>query len=126
MIGSEFLLNRDDHAAFARAIQFRHDRQRNGFVEFARLVQRIHAGRRIEHQQNFVRRAGQLFAHDAMQLLQFLHQIVFRVQAAGGIDEEIIRFARLRGGDGIVRDGGGIGSVSAGDHLDFQTLRPRA
>ena len=56
-----------------------------------------------------MRRAGR-FLHDAMQFLQFLHQVVLGVKTACGIDEKVIRFARLRSGDGIVRDGGGIGS----------------
>ena len=59
----------------------------------------------VEHEQDFVRRAGQLLADDAMQLLQFLHQVVLGVQAARRVNEEVIRLARLRGGDGVVRHG---------------------
>ena len=73
---------------------------------------------------DFVRRAGNLLAHDAMQLLQFLHQVVFGVQAARRIDEQIIRLARLRGGDGVMRDGRGVGAVRAGDHCHFEPLAP--
>jgi hypothetical protein len=78
---AEFLLDRHDHAAFARAVELGHDEagERHGLVKFARLIQRVHAGRRVEHEQDFVRRAGELLADDAMQFLQFLHQIMFRV-----------------------------------------------
>ena len=55
-------------------------------MEFPRLVERVHAGGRVQHQQHFMRRAGQLLADDAMQLLQFLHQIVFCVQPARCVD----------------------------------------
>ena len=81
---AEFLLDRDDHAAFAGAVELGDDQagERDGLVEFARLVQGVHAGGGVEHQQHFVRRAGQLLAHDAVHLLQFLHQVVLGVQAA--------------------------------------------
>ena len=61
---SKFFLNRDDHAAFAGAVKFGHDQARHfyRFVEFARLVQRIHPGGRVEHEQHFMGSAGQLLA----------------------------------------------------------------
>ena len=64
----EFLLDRHHHAAFARAVELGHDEagERDGFVEFARLVQRIHAGAAVEYEQDFVRRTGQLLI-DALQ-----------------------------------------------------------
>ena len=99
--------------------------ERHGLVEFARLVQRVHAGGRVEHQQHFMRRARQLLADDAMQLLQFLHQIVLGVQASRRVNEQIIRLARLRGGDGIVRHGRRVRAVSAGDDFDFEPLAPQ-
>jgi hypothetical protein len=78
-----------DHAAFAGAVELGDDQagERDGFVEFARLHQRVHAGAGVQHQQRLVRRAGQFFLHDAMHLLQFLHQVVLGVQAAGGVNK---------------------------------------
>jgi len=57
---AEFLQDRHHHAAFARAVQLGHDEagERDSLVKFTRLVQRVHAGRRVQHQQDFVRRAG--------------------------------------------------------------------
>jgi len=123
---AELLLDGDDHAAFAGAVELGHDEagERDGLVEFARLVQRIHAGAAIEYQQHFVRRAGQLLADDAVELVQLLHEVVLGVQAAGGVDEQVIRMAGLRGGDGIVRHGGGIRAIGAGDDLDLEAGAP--
>jgi hypothetical protein len=44
-----------------------------------------------------VRRAGKLLADDAMQLLQFLHQIVLGVQPSRRVNEQVIRLAWLSG-----------------------------
>src|SRR6266516_5454133 len=86
---AELVLNRDDHAAFARAVEFGDDepRELHRFVKFTRLVQGVHAGGAVEHQQDFMRRAGQFPGHHAMQFLQFLHQIVFCVHPPRRIDE---------------------------------------
>ena len=123
---AEFFLDRHDHAAFARAVELGHDQagERDGLVEFARLIQRVHAGAAVEHEQHFVRRARELLADDAMQLVQFLHEIVLGVQAAGGVYEKVIRLARQRGGDGVVRHGRGVGTVGAGDDFDFEARAP--
>ena len=123
---AEFLLKRDDHAAFARAVEFGDDETRefHRFVKFTRLVQGVHAGGAVEHQQDFMRRAGEFPGHHAMQFLQFLHQIVFGVHPPRRIDEQVIGFARQRCGDGIVRDGGGVSAVIAGDNRHFQPLAP--
>jgi len=46
------------------------------------------------------------------------------VQPPRRIDEQVIGFARQRCGDGIVRDGGGVSAVIAGDNRYFQSLAP--
>ena len=72
-----------------------------------------------------MRRAGQLLADDAMQFLQFLHQVVLRVQTAGGINKQIIRLARLRGGDSVVRHRRRVRAISTGDDFNFQSRSPK-
>src|SRR6185436_16890 len=59
-----------------------------------------------------------------MKLVQFLHEVVLGVQAARGVDEEIIGFACLSGGDGIVRDGCGVCAVSTGNDFDLEARPP--
>ena len=124
---AEFLLDRHHHAAFARAVELGHDEagERDGFVEFARLVQRIHAGAAVEYEQDFVRRAGQLLPDDAVELVQLLHEVVFGVQSARSVNEEVISLARLRGSDSVVRHGCGICTIRAGDDLDLETRAPK-
>src|ERR1041385_705965 len=85
----EFLLDRDYHPALARAVELGDNEagERDGLVKLARLVERVHAGGGVEHEQGFMRRAGELAAHDAVNLLQLLHQVVLGVQPASGIDD---------------------------------------
>src|SRR3974390_2027769 len=82
---AELTLDGDDHSAFAGAVEFgQHEAsERDGLVELARLNESVHARGGIEHEQDLVRSAGQLPAHDAVKLLKLLHQIVFGVEAAG-------------------------------------------
>src|SRR5436190_9887291 len=70
----QFLLYRDHHPTLAGSIEFGDDQagEGNGFVEFASLIERIHAGGSVEHQQYFMRGARELFADNAMNFLQFL------------------------------------------------------
>ena len=56
-------------------------------MEFTRLVEGVHAGGGIEHQQHFLGSAGRLAPHHTMKFLQLLHEIVFGVQPACGIHE---------------------------------------
>ena len=49
--------------------------------------------------------AGQLLADDAMQLLQFLHQIAFGVEAPSGIHDQIIGLSRIRRRHRVMSDG---------------------
>ena len=60
---------------------------------------------------------------------RFVHEAGLGVEAAGGVDVEVVDVAGLGGGDGVVEDGGGVASVAGLDHLhagaggpDFQLL----
>ena len=61
-----------------------------GLREEPRLLQAILPGRRVHHQQNFVRRAGDQPGGSAAHLVQLVHQAGFGVQAAGGVDVKIV------------------------------------
>src|SRR5262249_50877327 len=60
----------------------------------------------------------------AMHLLQLLHQVLFGMQPAGGVQEQIVSLARLRGRNRVMRHSRGIGTVSSGYDLDLQSLPP--
>jgi len=49
---------------------------------------------------------------------------VFGVQAARGVNEEVIRLARLRGGDCVVRHGRSVRAIRAGDDFDLKACAP--
>ena len=74
----------------------------------ARLLQAVLARRRVHHEQHFVGRAGNETRSRAAHLVEFVHEAGLGVQAAGGVDVEIVDGARLGGGDGVVEDGRGV------------------
>ena len=85
----EFVLDGHHHSAPRGAVELGDDqpRQRDELVEFSRLVQRVHPGGGIDHEQRFVRRAIDLVADHAVQFLEFAHQVVLGMESAGGVDE---------------------------------------
>ena len=58
--------------------------------ELARLLHAVLTDRRVEHEQHLVRRARDLARRDAADLVELVHQVDARVQAAGGVDEDRI------------------------------------
>ena len=123
---AKLFLDCHHHAALAGAVELGDDQagERHGLVKLARLVERVHASGRIQHQQHLVRRPRPLFADDAVQFLQFLHEIVLGVQAARRIEEQIVHPARLRGGDGVMGHRGGIRPIAAGDDFHLEAVAP--
>ena len=101
-----------DDAAFRGAVELgEHDAGDTGVApEFARLVQAVLTGGRVEHEQHVVRGAGDEFGGGAFHFLQLGHQVGFCVQAAGGVDDDHICAAGLRCGERVVNHGRGIGS----------------
>ena len=99
----ELALDADDYAAFGGAVELGEDHARDwcGLGEELGLADGILAGGRIENQQGLVRGLGDLAADDAVDLLQFLHEVGFRLQTAGRIDDENIDVAGLGCLDGI-------------------------
>ena len=87
-------------------------------------VDAVLADRRVEHEQHFLRRARHLARRDAANLLELVHQVDARVQAAGGVDEDRIAALRLRRRDRIEHDRGGIGALARAHDVDAGARGP--
>ena len=46
------------------------------------------------------------------------------MEAAGGVDDEVVDVAGLGGGDGVVEDGGGVAALAGLDDLDAAAAGP--
>ena len=56
--------------------------------KFFACSDRVLAGRRVEHEHHLVRRALDPLGDDVADLRQLAHQVVLRVQPAGGVDDQ--------------------------------------
>ena len=48
----------------------------------------------------------------AAHLVELVHEAGLGVEAAGGVDVEVVDVAGFGGGDGVVEDGGGVAAVA--------------
>ena len=87
-----------------------------GLGELARLLQAVLAGGGVEHQQHLVRRAGNHLLGGAAHLLQLRHQVLFGLQAAGGVDDDVIHAARAGRLQRVEQHGAGIAARALPDH----------
>ncbi len=108
----EFAGDRDDDAAFRRAIELGENDAGNAgaFGELAGLFEAVLAGGGVEHEQDFMGRAGDDAGGRAAHLFKLRHQVDLGLQAAGGVDDDVVDFARFGGLEGVEDDGAGIGS----------------
>src|SRR5947207_4539868 len=92
---SQFVLDRDNDATFAAAVELGDDKtgQSNGGLKFARLAERVAASRRVDHKQRFMRRIRVVLGESAFHLFTLGHQILFRVQSAGRIAKQKVSLA---------------------------------
>src|SRR6056297_338197 len=115
-------------AALAGAVELRDDHagKVDGLVEPLGLLEPVLAGDGVEHQPDLLRLAGIGLADHAADLLQLLHQVVLRVEAPGGVDEQQVGALRLAGRGRVVRDRSGVASVRSrlGGHA--QPVAPHA
>ena len=56
-------------------------------VNFDRLADAVLPGRGVEHENHFVRRGGNLLANRVLDLRELGHEVLLRLQAAGGVDD---------------------------------------
>ncbi len=92
--------------------------------ELARLLHAVLSDRRVEHQQHLVRRAFDLARRDALDLVELVHQVHARVQAAGRIHEDGVELARLGGLDRVEHHRGRIRVGLRPHEVDIGALRP--
>ena len=88
-------MHREHHAAFGGAVELgeHHAGQWDDFAKILCLTDGVLPGGGIEDQERLVRRIGDDLFHHAADLGQFFHEIDFRLQAAGGIDDHHISAA---------------------------------
>ncbi len=122
----ELVADGDDDAAFGGAVEFGEEDTSDvdGFEEFLGLADGVLAGRRVEHQQHFVWGIGDALFDDAADFGELAHQVVLRVQAAGGVDDEHVDVAIDGGVTRIKGNGGGVGSHLVLHDLHINPLRP--
>ena len=120
--------DRHDDAPFRRAVELGQNDAGalHGRRESARLADAVLTAGGVEHQQDFVRRFRNFFGDHAMNLGQFAHQILLRLQSAGGVDDADVGLLLHRGGDGPMRDAGRIAAGGAGDDFRAEPACPFA
>ena len=123
---AELRLDREHDAALGGAVELgEHDAGHVDRVgELLGLHEPVLPGRRVDHEQHFLARARGA-VDDPAQLLQLLHQVRLRVQAAGGVDEHEVGAAARRGGHRVEHDRAGIGAVLAAHELAAGALGPQ-
>ena len=109
----ELALDADDDAALGRAVELRqHDAcDRRSLGEELGLADGVLPRRRVEHEQRLVRRARDLAADDAVNLLELLHEVGLRLQAACCVDDQHVDLARDGCLDGVEGDSRRVGSL---------------
>ena len=116
---------RGNGTALGRAVQLGHDQAR----QLHRLVERLHlrehvlAGVAVEHQQHLVRRIVHRLADHAADLLQLVHQVALRRQAAGRVHHHHVHLAGLAGLDRVEGHRRRVAAL-VGDHLHVVALAP--
>src|SRR5438445_6287659 len=72
-----------------------------------------------------MRRAGEFFVDDAMDLVQLLHEVVLRVEPASGVDQEVTGISGLSSDNGVVGHRRGISAVFGSDDRNVNALAPK-
>ena len=60
----------------------------------------------------------------AANFVEFCHQIIFRMETAGRVDDQYVDSASLPGLQCIVKCSRGVTALAGADHLDAGTLAP--
>ena len=93
-------------------------------MELTGLGERVLPDRGVQHEEHFVRGTRTFLSDDARDLAELVHEIRFRVQPAGRIDQHHVHLPCFRGGNPIKGYGGWIGSIAVTDHVDADSVGP--
>ena len=123
---TQFVGDRNDDAAFGRPVQFGQNQAGNADVrvELPGLGHGILSGGRVQNQQGLVRGAGDAFAQDTVNFLEFLHQIDAGVESPRGVDDDDVHIAGPGGGEGVERYGGGVRARPMANDVGAGTFGP--
>ena len=115
-------------AALGRAVELGEDdpRAADRFGEAAGLAQAVLTGRRVEHEQAFVRPVGDFLGDDAANLGQFVHQVLLRLQPAGRVDDQHVALLGERPLAADVSHAGRVGAARLRDDAAAESLAPHA
>src|SRR5579884_2046939 len=123
---AELGLDREDDAALRAAIELRQhdagDVDRLG--ELARLDQPVLTGRRVDHEQDLLQRAGRPL-DDAPELLQLLHQVDLRVEPPRGVDEHEVGVTARRRAHRVEHDRARVRALLPAHELRADAAGPR-
>ena len=122
----EFALDGEDNTALGSTVELGQDKTGDisGVLEFGCLNDGVLTGGRVENQQRFACRIGQLTADDAVDLGKLVHQVLLVMQTSCSIDDQHIGVTALCGADCIINDRCGIGTFVMADKLDTDTVSP--
>ena len=123
---AELLGQGEDDTTLGRAVELGQHQpgKLHRLVELFGLVDGVLAGAGIEHQQHFMRRGLVQLAHDPADLLQLLHQVVFGVQAAGGVGDQHVNTTRFGSLHRIEDHRSRVGAGVLGDYRNVVALPP--
>src|SRR3954467_4053825 len=116
----------DDDAAFGGAVEFGQEDagDAGGLLELFGLAEGVLPGCGVEDEEDLVGGALDLPGDDRADLGELAHEGVLGLEAAGGVDDEVVDAAGLGGGAGVEGDGRGVAALLALDDFDGKALGP--
>src|SRR3954471_4269811 len=116
----------DDDAALRRAVELGEDESGDAqrLVELSRLRDRVLARRRVDDEQDLVRRAGMCLLERALDPLELVHQPGLGVEPSGRVAERGVDLLHLRARDGVEEDGSRIAAVLPPHDRHLRSIGP--